>query len=76
MKTYWHTLTFLILELDGGEWLASCPGHFITGEDLGTHWIESLEEPRASLDMVAKKKFTFSTPAENQDSDFLHPACM
>jgi len=44
---------FLTSELDGGEWLASCPSHFTSGEGLpSTHWIEDRVGPRASLDAV------------------------
>jgi len=32
--------TFLTSALDGGEWSASLPGHFIPGmKASGTHWI-------------------------------------
>jgi len=31
--------TFLTLVLDGGEWSASCPGLYTSGERApGTHW--------------------------------------
>jgi hypothetical protein len=43
--------------LDGGEWLASRPGHFTPRERaLGTHWIGGWMGPRAILDMVVKRK--------------------
>jgi hypothetical protein len=36
--------------LDGGEWLASRPGHFTRWEKaLGAHWIESWVGSRAGL---------------------------
>jgi hypothetical protein len=41
---------FLTLALVGGEWLASHPDHFITGERApGTNWIGGWVGPRASL---------------------------
>jgi hypothetical protein len=47
----------LILALDGGEWSASCPGHFIPRERApGTHWIGGWVGPRAGLDMVVRRK--------------------
>jgi hypothetical protein len=39
----------------GGQWSASCPGRFTTGEKvLGTHWKGGLVNPRGSLDDVEK----------------------
>ena len=39
MEVQYHS--FLILVQDGGEWLASCHGHFIpTGRARGTHSVE------------------------------------
>jgi hypothetical protein len=39
--------------LDGGEWSASRPGHFIPGERTpGTDWIGGWVGPRAGLDDV------------------------
>jgi hypothetical protein len=44
--------------LDGGEWPASRPDRFATGEMfLGTHWIGGWVVPRAGLDAVAKRKY-------------------
>jgi len=41
---------FLILALDGDEWSASCPSHFISGVSVpGTHWIGSWVAKRKSL---------------------------
>jgi hypothetical protein len=38
-----------------GEWSASCPGRFITGEKiLGTHWIGRWVDPGSGLDDVEK----------------------
>jgi hypothetical protein len=44
--------------LIGGEWSASRPGRFITGERaLGTHWIGGRVDPRDDLDDLKKRKF-------------------
>jgi len=59
MKAYWESSSIhsLTSALDGGEWSASRPGRFITRQrDRGTRWIGSWIDPRAGLDMVAKKK--------------------
>jgi hypothetical protein len=41
-----------------GEWSASRPGRFTTGERAhGTHWTGGWVDPRASLDDVEKRKF-------------------
>jgi hypothetical protein len=64
--------TFLTLAYDGGEWSASCPGHFTPRERVpGTRWIGGWEGPRASLDMVVMRKI----PSPCQDSNPDHPAC-
>jgi hypothetical protein len=48
---------FLTSALDGGEWSGSCPSHFTLRERApGTHWIGGLVGPRASLDVVMKRK--------------------
>jgi hypothetical protein len=50
---------FLTSALVGGEWSASCPGHFSPRERVpGTHWIGGQVGPRAGLDDVEKSKFT------------------
>jgi hypothetical protein len=50
-----HTLTSA---LDGGDWSSSHCSHFTTGErDPGTHWIGGWVGPRASLDVLVKRKF-------------------
>jgi hypothetical protein len=42
----------------GGEWSASRPGRFTSGERTpGTHWIGDLVGPRAGLEDVEKRKF-------------------
>jgi hypothetical protein len=48
---------FLTSALVGGEWSASRPGPFTTGEKApGTHWIGGWVDPRAGLDTVDKRK--------------------
>jgi hypothetical protein len=48
---------FLTSALDAGDWSASRPGYFFSGEKaLGNHWIRGLMGPRAGLDSVAKRK--------------------
>jgi hypothetical protein len=55
--------TFLTLALDRGEWVASHPGCFIPRKrTIGTHWIGGWVGPRASLDMVSKRKKIPSLP--------------
>jgi hypothetical protein len=55
MEFYIHTL--LTSVLDGGEWSASCSGHCTTNKrDSSTHWRGVWVGPRASLNMVAKRK--------------------
>jgi hypothetical protein len=49
---------FLDQALVGGEWSASRPDRFISGErDPSTHWIEGWMEPRAGMDDVGTLKF-------------------
>jgi hypothetical protein len=49
---------FLTSALGGGEWSASRPGRFITGERAPcTHCIGGWAGPRAGLDDVEKRKF-------------------
>jgi hypothetical protein len=39
----------------GGQWLASCPGRFITGERASvTHWIGDWMGRRADVDVVVE----------------------
>jgi hypothetical protein len=48
-----HSLTSA---LAGGEWSASCPGHFTPRERApGTHWIGGWVGPRATLDTMVKR---------------------
>jgi hypothetical protein len=45
----------LALALIGGEWPASCPGHFTPEERaLSTHWIGGWVSPRTGLDDVER----------------------
>jgi hypothetical protein len=63
-----HSLTSA---LDGGEWSASHPGHLTPRETApDTHWVGDWVGPRASLDMVLKRK----TPSPHQDSNPNCPA--
>jgi hypothetical protein len=49
---------FLTSALSGGEWSASSPGRFTTGERAaGTHWIEGCVRPKAGLEDLEKRKF-------------------
>jgi hypothetical protein len=49
-------LPFLTSALDEGEWSASRPGRFTTGEIApGTHWIEGWVSPRAALEAVENR---------------------
>jgi hypothetical protein len=53
----WTLDAFLTSALVGGEWLASRPGHFTTGERApGTQWIGGWVGPRPCVDSVVKKK--------------------
>jgi hypothetical protein len=46
-----------VSSLEGGEWSASRPGRFTTGESAsGTHWIGGWVGPRADLEAVEKIK--------------------
>jgi hypothetical protein len=57
---------FLTLTVGAREWSASCPGCFTPRESApGTHWIGGWVGPRASLDVVVKRK----TPRPCQDSN-------
>jgi hypothetical protein len=49
-----HSLT---AALDGGEWSASCSGHFTPRERApSSYWIGGWVSPRAGLDTVLKRK--------------------
>jgi hypothetical protein len=55
LQVYSHT--FLTMALNGGEWSASCPGHFtITERDPSTHGIGGCMGPSASLHAVEERK--------------------
>jgi hypothetical protein len=61
MKTYGgvevQRHAFLTPSLDGGEWSASCPCRFSTGEGTCcTQWIGGWEGTRTGLDAVEKRK--------------------
>jgi hypothetical protein len=54
VKVQLHTLTSAP---DGDEWSTSCPSHFNPNETaLSTHMIGGWVGPRASVDMVVKRK--------------------
>jgi hypothetical protein len=54
------------LALDADEWSASHFNHFIPGGRVpGIHWTGGWVGHRASLDMVVKRKNTFTAPAKN-----------
>jgi hypothetical protein len=49
---------FLTSALDRGEWSASRPSYFTSGEESpGTHWIGGWVDPKAGLDATGKKQF-------------------
>jgi hypothetical protein len=49
---------FLTSALVGGEWSASRPGRFTSGERVpGTHWIGGWVDPSADLNNVEKRTF-------------------
>jgi hypothetical protein len=49
--------SYLTSALDGGEWLASRPGHFTPREKgPGIRWMGGWVGPRAGLDAVVRKK--------------------
>jgi hypothetical protein len=51
---------FLTLALIGGEWWASCPGHFTSRKRApGAHWIGGWVGPRTWLDDMERRKFSF-----------------
>jgi hypothetical protein len=53
-------LPFLISELDAGEWSASVPGRFTSGEiATGTYCIGRWLSPREGLDAMLKRKACF-----------------
>jgi hypothetical protein len=54
MKAYRGVTSTLV----GGEWPASSPARFTSGERApGTHWIGDWVGPRAGLDDVEKREF-------------------
>jgi hypothetical protein len=66
----YRSMRSLTSTLDGCEWSASHPDHFISRERApGTHWIGCWVGSRAGLDAVAKRKIP--SPSRNSNSD--HP---
>jgi len=52
--------------LDVGEWLAPHSSYFTLGERApAVHWIGGWVNPRAGLDVVAKRKNPITAPARN-----------
>jgi hypothetical protein len=78
MKAYWewrysstHSLTSA---LDGGEWSASRPGHFIPMESATrTHLIGGWVGPRAVLDTVMKRKIPSPRRESNPRTPIVQP---
>jgi len=66
MEILLHVLT---TALDGGEWKASRPSRFTTGERArGTSWIGGWVGPRAGLDAVTNRKKSVSLPGIGSQS--------
>jgi hypothetical protein len=65
-----HSLTSA---LDGGEWSASCPGHFTPRERApDTHWIGGWVGPRAVLNAVVKRKIPSPRRESNSRTPIVH----
>jgi hypothetical protein len=63
---------FLMSALAGGEWSASCPGHFTPRDTApGTHQIGGWVDPIAGLDDMEK----FLDPTSTRTRPLGHPAC-
>jgi len=62
MKTYGGGgIAICTLALDQGKWSVSHLRHFIPREgDPGAPWIGGWLDPKAGLDMVAKRKYPFN----------------
>jgi hypothetical protein len=78
MKKYWgveiQLHAFLTSALDGSEWSASCPGHFIPRERTpGTIWIGDWVGPRAVLDAVVKRKIPSLRRESNPRTPIVQP---
>jgi hypothetical protein len=69
-----HSLTSA---LDGGEWLASRPGHFTPRERAsGTHWIGGWVGPRAVLEAVVKRKIPSPRRESNPRTPIVQPVAL
>lgn len=65
--------TFWTLTVDSGEWQASCPGNFTSGEGIpGTHWIVCWVGPRVTVHVVIKRNF-FLCQESNLGSSVVNP---
>jgi hypothetical protein len=61
---------FLTSTLDEGEWSASSPGRFTSGEIVScTHWIRGSVGPRAGLDVMEKRNNSPLPGIEPQSSN-------
>jgi hypothetical protein len=57
LEIYSHA--FLTMALNGGEWSASCPGHFtIRVRDRSIHWIGGCMGPSASVVAMSERKIS------------------
>jgi hypothetical protein len=64
---------FLVSALAGGEWWASRPGRFTSGEkDQGAHWMGGWVGPRAGLDNMERTKFLTPPPGWTARSQTLY----
>jgi hypothetical protein len=64
MGEYRYNPSILSSELDGGEWSATRPGRFASGEIIpDIYWIGGWVSSRVGLDTVKKRKII--APAEN-----------
>jgi hypothetical protein len=71
----YSSYSFSTSALDGGEWLASRPGHaFTPGEKIpGTHWTGGWVGPRAGLNIEATRKILCPRRESNPDSLVVQP---
>jgi hypothetical protein len=62
---YIHIQVSLTSALLGGDWSASRPDRFTSGERVhGTHWIGGWVDPRACMDNMERRKFLTSSGLE------------
>lgn len=58
VEVYLHL--FLTSAPDEGEWLSSCPVHFVHGKKTGNHSVWGWVSPRTLMDVVEKGRYSFS----------------